>query len=523
MKNKRITSPKGVLGDARVVRVKTERSGTGALKTLVVLCVIASQLALIVLFHVRLALAFQWYMVFSFVMSVLTCLYVLSSPKNSLSKAVWIIFLLLGFTFAYVIYLLSDERFFFRKAKRRYKAVFERAASSAPAGATLDGVSGAVAGDARYLKAVGFPAYKNSSAEYFPSAARFFDSALERLASAKKFIFIEYYIISDGVLLRRFKDVLAERAASGVDVRIIYDDMGSSRTLSERSKSELRALGVQLLPFGRLVPFFSVALNYRDHRKMIVVDGETAYTGGCNFADEYINEKRMYGYWKDAGLRVDGEAVSSFTLFFLRQWEFLSSRSEELAPYLGCAAPTPSEALTVPYIDGLDVAANVGKNVYENLIASAHERIYVMSPYFICDDSLTALLANKARSGVDVRIILPGVPDKPFVYGVSRNNAEKLIPFGVRLYCMKNTFVHSKLVLTENAVVVGSVNMDLRSFYQQFECAVLTNDGGVMSAVLEDFNDSFPECEEVTEENQKRKNVFHRIFAGILQIFAPLM
>ena len=177
----------------------------------------------------------------------------------------------------------------------------------------------------------------------------------------------------------------------------------------------------------------------------------------------------------------------------------------------------------MPYADGLDYSLPIGKTVYENMIASAQEKIYIMTPYFIVDDAMTGLLINKAMSGVDVRIILPDVPDKAFVYGVTRNNAEKLTDYGVKVYLMKNAFVHSKLLLTENSVVVGSINMDLRSFYQQFECAVYTDDKGVMEQVDEDFNKTFLDSILLTEKNKLRNNVIYRAFAGLMQVFAPFM
>lgn len=230
----------------------------------------------------------------------------------------------------------------------------------------------------------------------------------------------------------------------------------------------------------------------------------------------------MHGYWKDTGIRLDGPAADAFTLIFLRQWEFLTGKEEDFAPFLGAAESFPDSSAVIPYADGLDFSLPVGKNVYENIIAAAQQRLYIMSPYFIPDDTVMQLLANKARSGVDVRIVLPGIPDKALVYKVSRRNAEKLAAAGVRVYCMRNSFVHSKLLLSENCAVVGSVNFDLRSFYQQFECAVYTDDEAVMTGILHDFGQTFRDSAPISGQAGK-KNVFDRIFTGILQLFAPFM
>ena len=523
-KNKRMTH-KVRSSETRVVRVKTENSGLGALKTLIVMAIIFSQLAILIYLYIELAIAFRWYLVFSFAMSVLTCIYALSSDKNSLSKAVWIIFLLIFFVFGYAIYIMSDERFFFKKAKKRYKIVFDAAEKYTPRhqGEEISAKS-SVINDVRYLNnAGGFPAFKNTELKYFSSGASFFDDVLEKMKEAKDFIFMEFFIVSDGILMKRFFDIISKKCAEGVEVRLIYDDMGSHKTFSHKIKKKLRAAGVKLLAFNRLVPVFSIGLNYRDHRKIVVIDGKTAYTGGCNFADEYINEKRLYGYWKDAGIRLSGQAVDVFTFIFERQWEFLSKTREDYSKFLNKSDVAASSSIVVPYADGLDYASVISKTAYENIISSAEERVYIMTPYFILEDTLTNLLINKALSGVDVRIILPGIPDKSIVYAVSKNNAEKLSKYGVKLYYMKNSFVHSKLVLTENAVIIGSINMDLRSFYQQFECAVYTNDERVMSDVHFDFLETFKDSRIVTKENVKPRNLFKRIFAGIMQIFAPFM
>lgn len=509
--------------DYKVVKIRTERNGLGALRTLLIAGLIAIQAAVLVCLYIFLSLAFRWYLIVSFALSLITCVYVLSSSRNGLSKAVWILFLLLAFSFGYLLYFLSDERIFFRRARRRYREVFARAQGYLPA-RREPAASLPVRRDARFLYEAGkFAAYEDTAVRYFPSGAQLFDDVLERLEGAEKFIFIEYFIVADGVLLERMFDILGEKAQNGVDVRLIYDDMGSHGTLTGKMKRRMRDAGIRLQPFNRLIPRFSVALNFRDHRKIVVIDGKTAYSGGSNLADEYINEKRMHGYWKDTGIRLDGPAADAFTLFFLRQWDFLTGAREEYAPFLGRAEPRAGCGTVIPYADGLDFPLPVGKNVYENIIASAQEKIYIMTPYFIPDEVVTQLLASKARAGVDVRIVLPGIPDKALVYSVSRNNAEKLIDAGVKVYCMKDSFVHSKLLLSEHCAVVGSVNFDLRSFYQQLECAVYTDDPSLREAVQSDFAETFSLSERIAEGTRRRKNVFNRIAAGVLQLFAPLM
>lgn len=522
-KNLRIIAKSHYGDNGKAVKIRTENNGLRPLKTVIIALMVALQVAFLIALNVLFSMAFKVYLIISFTLSLITCIYCLSTQRNGLSKAVWIMLLLLGFSFGFIIYLLSDERIFFRRAKKRYKAVYSRTDGYCPE-YVEPSASEVVKSDCKYLYTAGkFAAYNDTAIKYFPSGARLFDDVLARLEQAEKFVFIEYFIIADGVLLDRIADVLESKAQNGVDVRVIYDDMGSHSVLSKKVKTRMKKAGIKLTAYNRLVPRFNVELNFRDHRKMIIIDGKTAYSGGSNLADEYVNEKRMHGYWKDTGVRLDGAAVDGFSLIFLRQWEYLTKKQEDYTPYFNNYERYENSAVVAPYADGLDFEKPVGKNVYENVISGANKRLWIMTPYFIPDDTITGLLKNKAAAGVDVRIILPDVPDKVFTYAVTRNNAEKLISCGVKVYCMKQSFVHSKLILSENCAVIGSINFDLRSFYQQFECAVYTNDSGVLADVENDFADTFVKCREIDEFNGKRAKLRNRIFAGVLQVFAPLM
>ena len=505
-----------------VVRIKTKSNGVGKLKAVLVFGIIGVQTLIFILLHSAFMLSYKWTALFTLVMSLITCIYVLSSNKNSQSKAVWIIFLLLFFPFAYVFYLISDERVIMLGARKKYQRVFNSSKDFIKPSQSL--INKNIINDCTYLyNAGGFLPYTNTFGEYFSSGIDFYDDLINRLKKAKKFVFLEFFIVADGVLFERIFSVLSNLATKGVDIRIIYDDMGSHRVLSRKTKRLIKSKGIKLLPFNKVLPFISATLNYRDHRKIVIIDGECAYTGGTNLADEYINAKRMHGYWKDAGIRLDGEACQSFTLMFLRQWEFLSRKKEDYLPFLSKASFKQGKSVFVPYADGLDYKENICKSVYQNMIARAKQKIYIMTPYFIVDDDIFSMLKVKAMSGVDVRIIIPECPDKTFVYGVTRNNAEKLALYGVKVYLMKNSFVHSKVLLVEDSVAIGSVNMDLRSFYQQFECGVLTDDKTVVGQVETDFDATFSHSVLITQKNRLRKHFVYRAFAGVMQVFAPFM
>lgn len=506
-----------------VLKIKTERNNLGVLKTLLVVFLIALQATVFFMSYIYFVSFIRWFAVFSLIMSIITCIYVLSSNKNSQSKPVWILFLLLCFSFGYIIYFISDDRIFWRKHRKRYTKILERSYKYQAKPANVE-TNQQVQNDCKYLYDVAsFSGYTNTECKYFSSGATLFDSIIQDLQQAKKFIFIEFFIISDGVLLNRLLSVLEERVKNGVDVRIIYDDLGSHGTFKRRTKQRIKKCGIKLKSFNKLLPQFSALLNYRDHRKIVIIDGQVSYTGGANLADEYINEKRLHGYWKDAGIRFNGSAVDGFTLMFLRQWEFVSKINEDYDKYLCQYKPAKNSSIVVPYADGLEYEANVGKNAYTNMIANANEKLYIMSPYFVIDDTIRNLLINKARSGVDIRIILPEIADKKFVYIISRNNAEVLSEHGIKVYTMNHSFVHSKIMLNEHSAIIGSINMDLRSFYQQFESAVYLNDENVLKSVEQDFKSTFENSTLITKQNMKRNRLYFRIMAGITNIISPFM
>lgn len=541
----RIKSPEG-----DIVRIRAEHRSMGKMKVALMLLLVLAQVCIFVLLNMWLLDVFNGYLTFSFAADIVTCFYVISSKKHGQSKAVWIFVILVLFPIGFILYFISDENIFFASSRKRYRQIVIKTSALACKGVGEKTISAGIRSAAHYLKAQGgFVPYRNTRAKYFPSGAQVFDDMIERCAAAKKYIFIEYFIFADGVLLSRFLNVLEERAAAGVDVRIIYDDLGSDGRVSRKVKKRIRSAGIQLYAFNKLVPFYKIGMNYRDHRKITVIDGETAYTGGINIADEYVNEKRMYGYWKDNGVRLDGDAVEGFVIMFLRQWEYVTKNKPDYAAFIappredkadGTAADGEVVAeeeevadgsheaaeygapVFIPYAAGLEYAEPVARDIYAGVIASAKEKLYIMTPYFVPDETTTNMLACRALAGVDVRIVLPSVPDKPYVYLISLGNADKLMKSGVKVYTMSDSFVHTKSVLTESCAVIGSVNFDLRSFFQQYENALLTDDKTVLEGLSADFEDTFRNS---VQRNiiVKKPRLLRRIITGILQLFAPLM
>lgn len=515
--NKLFTNP-----NFNVIKIKTE-SNYGALKTIIVALLIVLQFVFLLLSFLYLYQVFTGLMVFSLVISIIFSIIVLSSQRTGQTKAIWILFMLVCFTFGWVVFLLSNERVMFGRNKKRYKKIFNKSQLDIN-NISYKNLPKQTINDCNYLAHYGnFPIYSDNNMTYFANGALLYDSILEDISHAKKFIFMEYFIISDGILLNRFIDILGKKASEGVDVRIIYDDLGSHAILKRKTRKKINKLGIKLQTFNKLVPIFNLALNLRDHRKIVVIDGNIAYTGGANLADEYINEKRTHGYWKDSGIKICGTCVNTFTLAVLRQWEFLVGKSEDYGKYLNMDninTDCNATEICVPYVTGPDYDNNIARDTYENMIASANEKIYIMTPYFIPDETMLSILKNKAQSGVDVRIVLPEIPDKKFVYLISLDGTERLIDYGVKVYLMKNSFVHSKVVLTENACVVGSINIDQRSFYQQFESAVYTNSTNIMSSINDDFIKTFSRSR---LHIKSKKGIIKNILVHILRLISPLM
>lgn len=507
------------------VKVRTEGNGLGVIKTIGVAFLIALQAVIMVAAYTFFVQAFKWYLVLAIIFTVLTCLYVLSSDIHGQAKAMWIFFLIVCFSFSYVIYWLSDKHVLFMRAKKKYKQISDQNKYLQLQPDLKQIENKEVKSICDYLYKTGnFATHFDSKTHYFSSGAQLYDDVLEQLEKAKEFIFIEFYIISNGVLLNRVLDILKKKAKNGVDVRIIYDDMGSHGTIKRRTKDQIIESGIKLKSYNRLLPIFNLALNLRDHRKIIIIDGKVSYTGGTNLADEYVNEKRMHGYWKDCGIKIEGKATDNLTIAFLSQWQYINKQeSLDCTPFLNKVEKQEGEGVVVPFVSGPNNPFSIAQNMYSNQIANAKEKLYIMTPYFIPDETIKNQLLNKARSGVDVRIILPEVADKKMVYFVSRNNAEKLMKAGVKIYTMTSSFVHSKVMLSENSAIIGSINTDLRSFYQQFESAVFTSEKQTINEVEKDFIKTINHSKEITEQTKKRNKLYYRLLVGLLNLISPFM
>ncbi len=369
-----------------------------------------------------------------------------------------------------------------------------------------------------------FPVYKNTQIRYFPSGREMLSVMLKDLERAERYIFLEYFIIEEGVMWDSILEILERKARDGVDVRVIYDDIGSIMTLPAGYDKTLRARGIKCHVFNPFHPFLTSIQNNRNHRKITVIDGKVGYTGGINLADEYIDEKIRFGKWKDNSIRLCGEGAAGLAVMFLQMWGVLERYAEDYKSYLPSPAfAAVSDGWIQPYADSPMDEENVGEQVYLHAIERTQHYLYITTPYLMVGDELMAALKYCAKSGVDVRIITPGKPDKPMVHFTTRSYYRELLAAGIKVYEFAEGFMHAKTFISDgDLAIVGTVNMDFRSLYLHFECGTCLYRSSSIAAIEEDFHASLAQCRQITDADCK-PNFFVKLLQDICRIFAPLM
>ncbi len=393
-----------------------------------------------------------------------------------------------------------------------------------------------------YLRKVSNSAvHANTTAHYYPSGESAFDVILRELSAAKHYIFIEFFIVDQGYMWETILEILRAKVKEGVEVRIMYDGMSDYFRLPIHYARRLNEEGIKCQVFSPIVPLLSTVQNNRDHRKIMVVDGHTAFTGGINLADEYINQKERFGYWKDACLMLKGDAVRDFTLMFLQIWNVVEyvrlpkvqrDRAEahlldEYRRYIQMPLPKCEESgkgFVVPYDDNPLDNEQVGELVYLDILNTAKKYVHIMTPYLVLDHNMVVALTYAAKRGVDVKIIMPHIPDKQYAFILARTFYNELLEAGVEIYEFLPGFVHSKVVVSDDEkAVVGSINMDFRSLYLSFECAALMYKNKEINVIEEDFRNTLEKCEKVTKEVYRCMPFWQKLAGSLLRLFAPLM
>ncbi len=344
------------------------------------------------------------------------------------------------------------------------------------------------------------------------------------MKKAEHYIFMEYFIIEEGEMFNSMLEILEQKVREGVECRVMYDDMGSIDTIPSSYARKLEAKGIKAVSFNRITPIINVIMNHRDHRKILVIDGKTAFTGGINLADEYINVKVIHGHWKDNVVRIQGEAVWSLLVTFLTNWNALRHEDTDYNVFRPVGMNFPvQQGYIAPYADTPLDQDLTAQSIYEDILNSANDYVYIMTPYLIIDSEMINTLIHTARKGVDVRIIMPGVPDKKIVWDIGRSYYPQLLEAGVKIYEYEPGFVHAKVFLSDDiCATVGSINLDYRSLYLHFENGTFMIGADTIRDIRRDFEETFEKCRQIHLDDLKT-GALKAIFLSGIRIFTPMM
>ena len=475
-----------------------------------------------------------YFQILSWVLSVVLLLYVLGKSGSPSAKIPWIIIFCVMPILGVPLYLIcgnSDVHIRYRRSLKQSLAQTEQLhVQDEVVAKQLKEENILRYREADYIfRATKMPVHQNTNVVYYPIGDVVWKEMVERLRQAKHFIFMEFFIVEEGIMWDTILDVLKQKVQEGVEVRFMYDDIGCVQTLPNGYEKKLRKYGIDCVVFNPFSPIVTVGHNYRDHRKVCIIDGYIGFTGGFNLADEYINQKERFGHWKDSGVMLEGEAVWNQTISFLENWDFtkkIKSDFSKYTPFVYHSEPFAFEndGYVQPYADNPLDHELVGESVYMNIINHASKYVYITTPYLIVDHELVQAFCLAAKKGVDVRIVTPGIPDKWYAYLMTRAYYEELIEAGVHIYEYTPGFVHAKNCLSDDVVATcGTINFDYRSLYHHFECGCWMYQGEVIQQMKEDFEKTFAESHEVTLQWCKNRSLITRLAQSIMRFFSPLM
>ncbi len=467
----------------------------------------------------------------SLVASVCVVIYLMNDEGNVEFKLTWLLFILSVPVIGVGFYLLNKTEVGNRYNRARLKLLWSETEEYKPQNTaiveTLKSGRQAHSNLSNFLfNRVGFPTYGNTEAEYFSLGDDKFPVLLEELSKAEKFIFMEYFIISEGYIWDSIASILEKKVKEGVEVRVMYDGMCSVSHLPYDYPKQLQKIGIQCKQYAPLIPILSTTQNNRDHRKICVIDGKVAFTGGVNLADEYANKKERFGHWKDTAIMLKGDAVQSFTIMFLQMWNVSETRPENYSAYL---LPLQSGfrremGYMIPYGDSPYDREDVGREVYLHILNHAKKYVHIMTPYLILDSGMTTTLCRAAKSGVEVQIIMPHIPDKKYAFYLAKTYYAELIKSGVQIFEYDPGFIHAKVFVSDDdTAAVGTVNLDYRSLYLHFECGVFIYHNRVVFDIERDFQETLKKCHKVTLMEVQERPAITKLYGQILRLIAPLM
>lgn len=461
-------------------------------------------------------------------LSTIIFLGIIRNSKSINSKIPWLILILISPIFGGLLYCILGRNLHKSKILKLINASIEKSQKYLKQDEQimkkLKQDNKRVYGQVKYiLENAAYPISQNNEVKYFDVGEKAYKVMLEELSKAKKFIFLEYFIIENGEMWQGILDILEDKVKQGVDVRVIYDDAGSVATLKNNYDKYLEKKGIKCICFNKLKAVLAVVMNNRDHRKIMVIDGNVAFSGGINIADEYINKKEKHGHWKDNGIMIKGQATWNFTIMFLEIWNAYREEKEDYNKYKPTILPNVEGGYICPYGESPLDNEILGENIYLNIINQAKDYVYIFTPYLIIDSEMVTALTLASKRGVDVRIIMPGIPDKKVAFSLAKSYYEMLIKDGVKIYQYTPGFVHSKVFVCDDEIAtVGTINLDYRSLYLHFECGVYIYKDKIIEEIKKDVIDTF-EKSHLVELEECNVGLFKAIYQAILRLFAPLL
>lgn len=462
------------------------------------------------------------------ILSLVAILFVIKSDMNPSYKIGWILLIAVLPILGGLMYVFFGNKRPTKNMREMLRAQLEKSAEYLGTQESITGeLDGGAAGLFKYLEgSAGYPTAKNTTVRYYRVGEEMYADLLPELEKAEKFIFLEYFIIRPGEMWDGVLEILKRKAAAGVDVRIIYDDMGCIDILPANYNATLEGWGIRTMAFNRFVPAVSLVMNNRDHRKITVIDGKVGFTGGINISDEYINAKERFGHWKDTGLMLKGPGVFNLTLMFLEMWNAFNKDGDNYADFIPSAFEEKgggSDGYVLSFSDSPLDNESVGESVYTDMLYQAKDYIYMTTPYLAIDSELQTALCMAAKRGVDVRMITPGIPDKKLVYRLTRSYYPTLLRAGVKIYEYTPGFIHAKsFVCDDKLCVVGTINMDYRSLYLHFECGTLMYNNPEIKQIKKDDLDTMEKCRKV-ELSDMKTNFLGELLDSFLRSIAPLL
>lgn len=464
-----------------------------------------------------------WVEVWLWLLSAIMTLAIIISTKNPAYKISWLVVIGLLPLPGGLLYLLLGNKRPARQLTNRLKATQQkiRPLLTKPSITFSDNLR--LNQVSQYLaNQSGFYAHQNTSVTYFSQGETMFEQMLIDLRAAQKFILLEYFIVSDGHMWQQIEEILITKAKAGLDVRVMYDDLGSIKKLPPNFKKRLEKAGVLTVAFNPLVPIPALVMNNRDHRKILVIDGQIGFTGGINIADEYINQKIVFGHWKDSGIRLEGEAVNNLTAMFFELWSAWQDFPEDYGWFLQ-AKPVEATGLVQPFFDSPLGEERLSENLYMDILWQAQNYAFIFTPYLVITNEMLSALTIAAKRGVDVRLVVPEIPDKKIVYRLTKSYFNQLTAVGVKIYTYTPGFLHSKSILADDRIgIVGTINLDFRSLYLHFETGCLLIDSPALTELKQDYQTCFKQSR-LVQIDPSRDSVGQRLLDAVLRVISPLM